>query len=106
MADDVVTPSNPLVAPIEEEKLEETLLDVNVSQWLHDEKSFEKMVHTRVDRLIWDRQLSPNPHALAIYLKYVPVRGAASKRFKKCQCEDDNVRLPCRTCVPGDGHYH
>jgi hypothetical protein len=33
MADDVTTPSNPLVAPIEEEKFEETSLDVNVSQW-------------------------------------------------------------------------
>ncbi len=32
MSDDVVTPSNPLVAPIEQEELEEVLLDVNVSQ--------------------------------------------------------------------------
>jgi hypothetical protein len=32
MSDDVVTPSNPPVAPIEQEELEEVLLDVNVSQ--------------------------------------------------------------------------
>jgi len=31
MADDVVTPSNPLVAPVEKEKLKETLFDMNVS---------------------------------------------------------------------------
>jgi hypothetical protein len=32
MADDVVKLSNPLVAPVEKEELEETPLDVNVSQ--------------------------------------------------------------------------
>jgi hypothetical protein len=32
MADDVVTPSNPPVALIEEEELDETPLDVNVSE--------------------------------------------------------------------------
>jgi hypothetical protein len=37
MVDDVVTPSNHLVAPIKEEELEETPFDVNVSQWLHNE---------------------------------------------------------------------
>jgi hypothetical protein len=31
MADEVVSPSNPLVALVKEEKLEETPLDVNVS---------------------------------------------------------------------------
>jgi hypothetical protein len=36
MTDDVVTPSNLPIAPIEEEELEETRFDVNVSQWLHD----------------------------------------------------------------------
>jgi len=45
MVDDVVTSSNPLVAPIEEE-LEEPPLDVNVSQWSRDEKSFQRMVRT------------------------------------------------------------
>jgi hypothetical protein len=32
MADDVATPSNPPVSLVEKEKLEETSLDVNVSQ--------------------------------------------------------------------------
>jgi hypothetical protein len=31
MADDVVTPSNPLATLVEQEELEEVLLDVNVS---------------------------------------------------------------------------
>jgi hypothetical protein len=37
MADDVATPSNPPVAPIKEEELEEAPLDVNVSQWSREE---------------------------------------------------------------------
>jgi hypothetical protein len=32
MADDVATPSNPLVAPVEQEEFEEVPLEVNVSQ--------------------------------------------------------------------------
>ncbi len=52
-------------------------------------------MRTRVDRLAWDRRLSPNPHALAIYLEFVPVRGAAPERFEESQCEDDDVRLHC-----------
>jgi hypothetical protein len=32
MADDVVRPLNPSITPVEEEELEETPLDVNVSQ--------------------------------------------------------------------------
>ncbi len=55
MMDDVVTPLNPPVAPIEEEELEKTSFDVNVSQWLSDEQSFEKMVRTQVDHSTWDR---------------------------------------------------
>jgi hypothetical protein len=56
MADDVVTPSNPPIAPIKEvEKLKETPLDVNVSQWSCNEKPFKRVVHTQVDRLAWDR---------------------------------------------------
>jgi len=61
---------------------------------------------TRVDRSAWDRRLSPNPHALAIYLEFVPTCGAAPERFEECPCEDDDVRFHCRTWVPGDGHYH
>ncbi len=63
------------------------------------------MVRTRVDRSAWDRRLSPNPHALTIYFEFVPACGAAPKRFEKCQCEDDDVRLHYRTWVPSDGHY-
>jgi hypothetical protein len=105
MVDDVVTPLNPPIAPIEEEKLEETLFDVNVSQRSHEEETSRKVVHAQVDCSAWDHQLSPNPHALAIYLEFVPARGATLERFEECQCEDDNVRFHCRTWVPGDGHY-
>jgi len=49
--------------------------------------------------------LSPNPHALAIYLEFVPPRGAAPERFEECQCEDDDVRFHCRTWVLDDGDY-
>ncbi len=61
---------------------------------------------TRVDHSVWDRQLSPNPYALAIYLEFVLAHGAAPERFEECQCEDDDVRFHCRTWVFGDGHYH
>jgi hypothetical protein len=37
MADDVATPLNPLVAPVEQEELEEAPLDVNVSQQPREE---------------------------------------------------------------------
>ncbi len=46
MMDDVIMPSNPPVALVEEEKLEETLLDVNVSQRSRAEKPFERVVRT------------------------------------------------------------
>ncbi len=42
MADDVVTLSNPPVTPIGEEKLEETLFDVNVSEQSQDKKTIQK----------------------------------------------------------------
>jgi hypothetical protein len=97
MADDVTMSSNPPVAPVEQEKLEKASLDVNVSQQSCEEKSSRRVVRTRVDRSAWDRRLSPNPHALVIYLEFVPACGATPKRFKECQCEDDDVRLHCRT---------
>jgi hypothetical protein len=55
MADDVATPSNPPVAPIDKEKLEEAPLDevtlkVNVSQWSCKEEPSIKVVCTRVVR--------------------------------------------------------
>jgi len=46
MADDVVMRSNPLIAPIEEEKLEETPLNVNVSQQSRDKDLFKRVVRT------------------------------------------------------------
>jgi hypothetical protein len=106
MTDDVFIPSNPLVVPVEEEELEETPLNVNVSQQLCDEKPFQKVVHTRIDHSAWDRQSSSIPHALAIYLEFVLVHKTASKKFEKCQCEDNDVRLHYQTWVLNDGHYH
>ncbi len=97
MADDVATPSNPPVSLVEKEELEETSLDVKVSQRSREEEPFRKMVRTQVDRSAWDRRLFPNPHALPIYLEFVPACGVAPKRFEECQCEDDDVRLHCRT---------
>jgi hypothetical protein len=110
MADDVATPSNAPIAPVDKEELEEIPLDevaleVNLSQRSREEEPSRKVVRARVARLVWDHRLSPNPHALAIYLKFVPARGAAPERFEECQCEDDDVRLHCQTWVPGDGHY-
>ncbi len=49
--------------------------------------------------------MSPNPHALTIYLEIVLARGATPERFEKCQCEDDDVRLYYQTWIPSDGHY-
>jgi len=105
MADDVATPLNPLVALVEKEKLEETLLDVNVSQWSCEEEPSRRMVRTYVDHLAWDRRLSLNPHALAIYLEFFLACGVVLKRFKECQSEDDNVRFHCQTWVFDDSHY-
>jgi hypothetical protein len=105
MADDVAMPSNPPVSVVEKEKLKEAPLNVKVSQWSREEESSKRMVRTRVNRSAWDHRLSPNPHALAIYLEFVLTCGAALERFKECQCEDDDVRFHCRTWVHGDGPY-
>jgi hypothetical protein len=105
MANDVATPSNPLVSLVEKEELEEALVDMNVSQRSRKEEPSRRVVRTRVDCSAWDCRLSPNSHALAICLEFVLACGAAPKRFEKCQCEDDDVRLHCRTWVPSDGHY-
>jgi hypothetical protein len=50
MANDVVTPSNPPVSLVEKEEVEKALLNVNVSQRLHEKKSSKKEVRIRVDR--------------------------------------------------------
>jgi hypothetical protein len=72
---------------------------------LCEEEPSRRVVRTWVDRSTWDCQLSLNPHALAIYLEFVPTRGVAPERFEECKCEDDDVRLHCRTWVTGDSHY-
>jgi hypothetical protein len=105
MVDDVATPLNPPIAPVEQEELEEMSFDVNVFQRTRKEEPSRRVVCTRIDCSAWDRQLSPNPHALAIYLEFVPAQGVVPERFEKCQCEDDYVRLHCRTWVFGDDHY-
>jgi hypothetical protein len=105
MADDVATLSNPLVSLVEKEELEEAPLDMNVSQRSREKKPSKRVVRIRVDCSTWDRRLSLNPHALAIYLEFILACGTALKRFEECQFEDDDVRLHCRTWVPGDGHY-
>jgi hypothetical protein len=68
MADDDATPSNPLVAPVQQEEVKEAPLDLNVSQRPREKEPPKRMVRTRIDRSVWDRRLSLNPHALAIYL--------------------------------------
>jgi hypothetical protein len=73
MADDVATPSNPPVAPVDKEELEEApfdevALEVNVFQQSRKEEPSRRVVRTRVVRSAWDRRLAPNPHALSIYL--------------------------------------
>jgi hypothetical protein len=78
---------------------------VNVFQWPCEEEPSKRVVRTRINRSAWDCQLSPNPHALVIYLKFVPACGAALERFEECQCEDEDVCLHCRMWVPSDGHY-
>ncbi len=55
-----------------------------VSQRSREEEPPRQVVCTRVNRSAWDRRLSPNPHALKIYLEFVPARGAAPERFKEC----------------------
>jgi hypothetical protein len=81
IADDVTTPSNPPISLVEKEELEEAPLDVNVSQRSHEEPS-KRVVRTRVDCSAWNRRLSPNPHALAIYLEFVLAYGTAPERFE------------------------
>jgi hypothetical protein len=57
---------------------------VNVSQWSHKKEPPKKMVHIWVDCSTWDHQLSPNPHALKIYLEFVLTYGTTPKRSEKC----------------------
>jgi hypothetical protein len=57
---------------------------VIISQQSREEEPPRQMVRTWVDCSTWDRRLSPNPHALAIYLESVLARGDATERFEEC----------------------
>jgi hypothetical protein len=54
--------------PIQDEKLEEAPIDMNVSQRLLKEELIGKVVHIQVVQLVWDHHVSLNLHAFAIYL--------------------------------------
>ncbi len=54
MTNDVDMPSDPLVAPIEKEELEEAPLDMNVFQRSREEELSRRMVRTRIDCSTWD----------------------------------------------------
>jgi hypothetical protein len=89
MADDVATPSNPLVASVDKKELEEAsfdevALEVNVSQRSREEEPSRSVVRTRIVRSAWDRRLSHNPHALSIYLEFVLAQRTALERFEEC----------------------
>ncbi len=83
MADDVATPSNLPIVPVEKEELEESSLDMNVFQQSREEEPSRWMVCTWVDRSACDCRFSPNPHALTIYLEFFLVHGIAPKRFEE-----------------------
>jgi hypothetical protein len=55
MADDDAPPSNPPVAPVQQEELEEAPFDLNVSQRPREEEPPMRMVRTQVARSVWDR---------------------------------------------------
>jgi hypothetical protein len=57
---------------------------MNVSQQSHKEELSRKVVCIQDDRLAWDRQLSPNPHAWTIYLEFVFAYGVELERFEEC----------------------
>jgi hypothetical protein len=46
MADNDATPSNPPIAPVQQEEIEEAPLDFNVSQWSREEEPPRRVVRT------------------------------------------------------------
>jgi hypothetical protein len=52
MADDDATPSNPPIAPVQQEELEEAPFTLNVSQRPREKEPPMRVVRTRVDRLV------------------------------------------------------
>jgi hypothetical protein len=93
MANGVIISSNHLVALVWNEKFEKTPIDVNVFQWLHEEEIIGKVVHIQMTQSIWDHQMSPTFHALAIYLKLIHTFRNRLEKFDECQCEDDDICL-------------
>jgi hypothetical protein len=54
MADDVTTPLNLPVSPIEKEELEKTSFNVNVSQRSREEEPSRRVACTQIDHSAWD----------------------------------------------------
>jgi hypothetical protein len=52
MVDDDATPSNPLVALVQQEEFKEAPLDLNVFQRTREEKPPRRVVHIRVARSV------------------------------------------------------
>ncbi len=84
MVDDATTPSNAPIVLVEKEELEETPLDVNVSQCPREANRLEKWCAPEL--IIQHRivEFSYNPHALTIYLKFVLAHEVVLERFKEC----------------------
>jgi hypothetical protein len=58
----------------------------------------KKVMHTRVDQLVWDCPPLPfNIQTLAIYLEFVPTLRNGLGRFIKCQAKNGGVRLFSKT---------
>ncbi len=69
---------------IENEKLKESSIDVNVSQRPREEEPIEKVVCTWMVWSMWDRHVSPNPHIFSIYLQLILALGTKLERFDEC----------------------
>jgi hypothetical protein len=54
MVNDVTTSLNPLFVLVKYEKLKKSSLDINVSQWLCEEKLSKIMMRIQIDHLTWD----------------------------------------------------
>jgi hypothetical protein len=105
MANNVIMPLNPPITLVKREKLEKTLINVNVSYQPHKKKSFRKVVRTQVNHSTWDYQLFCNLHAFVIFFKFGLAHGVALKRFLKCQCEHDNICFHFKPQIPNNGQY-
>jgi hypothetical protein len=68
MENDAIMSSSLLIMLVRNEKLEETPIDMNVSQQPREEKPIEKAVRTQVAQSMWDHHMLPNLHVFSIYL--------------------------------------